>query len=155
MQTMEIDRIVEMEKFIQTYANAVQTLGETMNQVSRDHVLHKDQSIIKHITSSDLSSDIRGKRNQHRSSLVLDQSSAAFSPHHARGRYCSRSEAQCANHRNRDSSLRYLRKSRHALVSSWMIFFASYEGRTGRQCHESRTTHPECDALDTNVEARY
>ena len=50
MQTMEIDRIVEMEKFIQTYANAVQTLGETMNQVSRDHALHKNQSVIEHIT---------------------------------------------------------------------------------------------------------
>jgi len=33
MQTMELDRINEMEKFIQTYTNAVKTLTETMNQV--------------------------------------------------------------------------------------------------------------------------
>ncbi len=33
MQTMELDRISEMEKFIQTYTNAIKTLTETMNQV--------------------------------------------------------------------------------------------------------------------------
>ena len=33
MQTMELDRISEMEKFIQTYTNAIQILGDTMNQV--------------------------------------------------------------------------------------------------------------------------
>jgi hypothetical protein len=33
MQTMELDRINEMEKFIQTYTNAIQILSETMNQV--------------------------------------------------------------------------------------------------------------------------
>lgn len=33
MQTMELDRICEMDKFIQTYTNAIQILGDTMNQV--------------------------------------------------------------------------------------------------------------------------
>jgi hypothetical protein len=36
MQTMEFDRINEMEKFIQTYTNAIQILGETMNQIKQD-----------------------------------------------------------------------------------------------------------------------
>jgi prefoldin subunit 5 len=34
MQTMELDRINEMEKFIQTYTNSIQILSETMNQVN-------------------------------------------------------------------------------------------------------------------------
>jgi hypothetical protein len=34
MQIMELDRITEMEKFIQTYNNAIQILCETMNQVN-------------------------------------------------------------------------------------------------------------------------
>jgi len=34
MQMMELDRINEMEKFIQTYMNAIQILSETMNQVN-------------------------------------------------------------------------------------------------------------------------
>lgn len=34
MQMMELDRIVETEKFIQTYANAIQILSESMNQVN-------------------------------------------------------------------------------------------------------------------------
>jgi len=34
MQMMELDRIVETDKFIQTYAHAIQTLSETMNQVN-------------------------------------------------------------------------------------------------------------------------
>lgn len=33
MQTMELDRITEMEKFIQTYSIAIKTLADTMNQV--------------------------------------------------------------------------------------------------------------------------
>jgi len=33
MQTMELDRINETDKFIQTYSNAIQTLTETMKQV--------------------------------------------------------------------------------------------------------------------------
>ncbi|CAF1507621.1 unnamed protein product, partial [Adineta ricciae] len=36
MQTMELDRITEMEKFIQTYSNAIKTLTDTMNQVTQD-----------------------------------------------------------------------------------------------------------------------
>ncbi|CAF1506204.1 unnamed protein product, partial [Adineta ricciae] len=36
MQTMELDRISEMEKFIQTYSNAIKTLTDTMNQVTQD-----------------------------------------------------------------------------------------------------------------------
>jgi hypothetical protein len=35
MQMMELDRINEMEKFIQTYINAIQVLCETMNQVNQ------------------------------------------------------------------------------------------------------------------------
>jgi len=35
MQMMELDRISEMDKFIQTYTNAIQILCETMNQVNR------------------------------------------------------------------------------------------------------------------------
>ncbi|CAF4361122.1 unnamed protein product, partial [Adineta steineri] len=33
MQTMELDRINEMDKFIQTYTNGIKALTETMNQV--------------------------------------------------------------------------------------------------------------------------
>ncbi|CAF0924213.1 unnamed protein product [Rotaria sp. Silwood1] len=36
MQTMELDRINEMEKFIQTYTNSIQKLSETMNQVTQE-----------------------------------------------------------------------------------------------------------------------
>ncbi|UJR32682.1 hypothetical protein I4U23_020142 [Adineta vaga] len=36
MQTMELDRINEMEKFIQTYTTAVKTLTDTMNQITQD-----------------------------------------------------------------------------------------------------------------------
>jgi hypothetical protein len=37
---MEIDRITEMEKFLQTFTNAIQTLNETMNQVSLQRLNH-------------------------------------------------------------------------------------------------------------------
>ncbi len=40
MQTMELDRINETEKFIQTYTNAIQTLSETMNQVILIYLFH-------------------------------------------------------------------------------------------------------------------
>ncbi|CAF3005408.1 unnamed protein product [Rotaria socialis] len=36
MQTMELDRINEMEKFIQTYTNSIQKLSETMNQITQE-----------------------------------------------------------------------------------------------------------------------
>ena len=39
MQTMELDRISEMEKFIQTYSHAIQILGETMNQVESKEMI--------------------------------------------------------------------------------------------------------------------
>ncbi|CAF4340042.1 unnamed protein product [Rotaria sp. Silwood2] len=36
MQMMELDRINEMEKFIQTYTNSIQKLNETMNQITQE-----------------------------------------------------------------------------------------------------------------------
>ncbi|CAF1090374.1 unnamed protein product [Adineta steineri] len=36
MQTMELDRINEMDKFIQTYTSGIKALTETMNQVTQD-----------------------------------------------------------------------------------------------------------------------
>ena len=46
MQTMELDRITEMDKFIQTYSNAIQKLGETMNQVENPKRLPTKRKIV-------------------------------------------------------------------------------------------------------------
>lgn len=34
MQTMELDRINELDKFIQTYTSAIETLSDTMDHVN-------------------------------------------------------------------------------------------------------------------------
>lgn len=45
MQMMELDRITEMEKFIQTYTNSIQKLSETMNQVIISSILFYNYNV--------------------------------------------------------------------------------------------------------------